>query len=50
MECEKCQSKELEGKIIDTDYVYNDYFKEDIKMDTVKIKCEKCGYEWIEII
>ena len=50
MECEKCSSKELEGKIIDTNYEYNDYFKEDIKIDMVKIKCKKCGHEWIEIV
>lgn len=50
MECKKCKSKELEGKIIDTNYEYNDYFKEDIKIDTVKIKCTKCEYKWIEVI
>ena len=50
MECEKCSSKELEGKIIDTNYEYNTYFKEDIKIDAVKIKCKKCGHEWVEVV
>ena len=31
MECEKCKSKELEDKLIDTNYRYSDYFEEDIK-------------------
>ena len=37
MECKECKSKELEDKLIDTDYVYNDYFKEDIKMGRAAI-------------
>ena len=48
--CEECKSKELEDKLIDTNYRYSDYFEEDIKEDTVKFKCKKCGYEWIEVI
>ena len=48
--CKKCKSKKLEDKLICTNYVYNDYFKRDIKIDTVKVKCKKCGYEWIEVI
>lgn len=47
--CEECKSKELEDKLIDTNYRYSDYFEEDIKEDTVKFKCKKCGYEWIEV-
>ena len=47
--CEECKSKELEDKLIDTNYRYTDYFEEDIKEDTVKFKCKKCGYEWIEV-
>lgn len=50
MECNECQSKELEDELIDTEYVYNSYFEEDIETCTVKIKCKKCGYEWIETI
>ena len=48
--CEECKSKELEDKLIDTNYKYSDYFEEDIKEDAVKFKCKKCGYEWIEVI
>ena len=47
--CEECKSKELEDKLIDTNYRYSNYFEEDIKEDTVKFKCKKCGYEWIEV-
>lgn len=50
MECEKCKSKELNDKIIHTDYRYNDYFGEYLKEDAVKFKCKQCGYEWVEII
>ena len=50
MECIKCKSKELEDELIDTKYVYNSYFEEDIEICTVKIKCKKCGYELIEVI
>ena len=50
MKCEKCKSKELEDKLICTNYVYMDFFKRDIKVDMVKIKCKKCGHEWIEVI
>lgn len=50
MERKECKSKELEDKLIDTDYVYSDFFERDIKIDMVKIKCKKCGHEWIEII
>lgn len=49
MECEECQSKNLSHKVIKTDYVYNDYFQEDIKIDTVKFKCMDCGYEWEDV-
>lgn len=50
MECNECQSKELEDELIDTDYVYSDFFERDIKIDMVKIKCKKCGHEWAEVI
>ena len=50
MECEECKSKELEDKLIYTNYRYIDYFKEYIKEDIVKFKCKNCGYEWIEVI
>lgn len=48
--CEQCKSKNVEDKLIRTNYRYSDYFEEDIKEDTVKFKCKKCGYEWIEVI
>ena len=48
MECEKCRSKELDDKIIDTDYRYSDYFEEYIKEDTVEFKCRNCGHKWKE--
>lgn len=47
--CEQCKSKNVEDKLIRTNYRYSDYFEEDIKEDTVKFKCKKCGYEWIEV-
>lgn len=50
MVCEQCKSKNVEDKLIRTNYRYSDYFEEDIKEDTVKFKCKKCGYEWIEVI
>lgn len=50
MECEKCKSKELEDELICTSHSYSDFFERDIKIDMVKIKCKKCGYEWIEVI
>ena len=46
--CEQCKSKNVEDKLIRTNYRYSDYFEEDIKEDTVKFKCRECGYEWIE--
>lgn len=50
MECDKCKSKKLDSKLIDTNYRYSDYFKEYVKEDIVKFKCTECGYEWTEII
>lgn len=49
MECDKCKSKELDSKSINTNYRYSDYFEEYVKEDTVKFKCTECGYEWTEI-
>lgn len=49
MECEKCKSEELDSKVIDTKYRYSNYFKEDIKEDTVEFKCKKCNHKWIEV-
>ena len=50
MECKKCNSKELEYKLICTNYIHNNYFERDIKIDTVKVKCKKSRFEWIEVI
>ena len=50
MECKKCNSKELEDKLICTNYIYNNYFERDIRIDTIEIKCKKCEYKWIEVI
>ena len=50
MKCKKCNSKELEEKLICTNYIHNNYFEKDIRIDTVEIKCKKCEYKWIEVI
>lgn len=48
MKCESCNSEVLEQKIVNTDYRYSACFDEYLKEDTVKFKCKKCGYEWLE--
>ena len=48
--CKKCNSKELEDKLICTNYIHNNYFERDIRIDTVEFKCKKCEYKWIEVI
>lgn len=48
MVCEQCKSKNVEDKLIRTNYRYSDYFEDYIKEDDVKFKCRECGYEWIE--
>lgn len=48
MECDNCKSNELEDKLINTSYRYNDYFEEYVRESTVKFKCKKCGHEWTE--
>ena len=47
--CEQCKSKNVEDKLICTNYRYSDYFEDYIKEDNVKFKCRECGYEWIEV-
>lgn len=50
MECIKYNSRQLEDELICINHSYNDFFERDIKIDIVKIKCKKCGYEWIEVV